>query len=589
MFAFAARALPIALLFLAACSSPSLPTVESASVATESGRSVPVATSGNTLLWRDIPYAQPPVGDLRWRAPQPLSTRDTLIPAQQDMVMCPQPASQTAGIDGDGYAGREDCLYLDVVAPTPRGESPLPVMFWIHGGGNTTGTKGTYDFSALAEREQVVVVTINYRLGPFGWFAHPALGQSGTDVEASSNFGSLDIISALGWVQRNIAAFGGDPGNVTVFGESAGGRNVFTLLASPLSEGLFHRAIVQSGHVRSLTPEQAHNANREDPFVDRGSWEVANALGFEGRAPTASQLRGVSTSSLLSAYYELPEEHIQPAIIADDIVVPAIGLKAALADPQYAKRVPVMVGSNRDEVGLWLGLNRYFVDGSYPLTRLLPPKLRIRDEALYDFWVGIRSRAWKARGVDMPLASLEAAGYSQLYAYRFDWDEQTDSWFFPFTTLFGAAHASEIAFVMGREFYGYVGHYMYPDSDSARDMTDTMMSAWGGFARGDGPGWPAWTAQVPNFMVLDAGAQQPRLAQGIETMDGLLNEVASSQSLKDDERCILVWESLTAVGQPDYDQYRKWNGGECAAVDAPAAKAAIRGALIAEYGSADLP
>ena len=125
--------------------------------------------------------------------------------------------------------------YLDVVAPAAYDREPLPVMFWIHGGGNTSGTKDTYDFSALASEQQVVVVTINYRLGPFGWFTHPSLQGQAEGLDRSSNFGQLDILAALEWTQRNIAAFGGNPDNVTVFGESAGGHNVYALLASPLA------------------------------------------------------------------------------------------------------------------------------------------------------------------------------------------------------------------------------------------------------------------------------------------------------------------------------------------------------------------
>ena len=124
----------------------------------------------------------------------------------------------------------------------------------------------------------MVVVTINYRLGPLGWFTHPALDNG---PGAIANFGTLDIVAALGWVQRNISLFGGDAGNVTIFGESAGGHNVLTLLASPLSEGLFHKAISQSGYVRSLSPRQAYNREREFSEVDRGSWEFTEALGLD--------------------------------------------------------------------------------------------------------------------------------------------------------------------------------------------------------------------------------------------------------------------------------------------------------------------
>ena len=356
-------------------------------------------------------------------------------------------------------------------------------MLWIHGGSNLTGHKGTYDFSRFAARQQVVVVVINYRLGPLGWFVHPALNGRDVTAPTLANFGTLDMVEALHWTQRNIAQFGGDPDNVTIFGESAGGRNVFSLLASPLTEGLFHRAIAQSGHVRSLTLAEAHNEGRQFPMVDRGSWEVVQALGFDDESVDADRLRAVSTADVLTAYFDLDEDHIQPAVISDGVVIPEGGLLEALADPRYAKNVPVMSGTTRDEVTLWLGLSRYFVDVSYPLSRALPAKIRIKDPDLYHFWVDMRSRGWKLGAVDIPFAAMQRAGYTDLYSYRYDWDEQADNYFVPFSEILGAAHASEIAFIMGAPMYGVIGDFMYPDTDSAREMTEVMMTAWGAFAR----------------------------------------------------------------------------------------------------------
>ena len=156
---------------------------------------------------------------------------------------------------------------------------------------------------------------------------------------------------------------------MTIFGEQVGEMS-FSLLASPASEGLFHRAIAQSGHVRSLMASEAYNAEREYPMVDRGSWEVVRELGLSNASVDAEALRAVSMLDLLAAYFELEEDHIQPAVIRDGVVIPEEGVLAALADPRYAKNVPVMAGTTRDEVTLWLGLSRYFVDVSYPLQSL---------------------------------------------------------------------------------------------------------------------------------------------------------------------------------------------------------------------------
>jgi para-nitrobenzyl esterase len=580
----------LGVLCCAACTMPDPEPGSGMSVSTSSG--VVSAESGpeGSLLFRDIPFAQPPEGAGRWAAPGRLETPEQIISSKPEPVMCPQPQSMASGSAEGEYLGSEDCLYLDIYAPGEAAASDLPVMLWIHGGSNVTGHKGTYNFSRFAAREQVVVVVINYRLGPFGWFVHPALNGADLKTSPLANFGTLDMVEALRWTQRNITLFGGDRDNVTIFGESAGGRNVFSLLASPVSEGLFHRAIAQSGHVRSLTASEAHNAEREFPMVDRGSWEVVQELGLTNARVDADTLRAVSMDDLLAAYFELDEDHIQPAVIRDDVVIPQEGVLAALADPRYAKNVPVMAGTTRDEVTLWLGLSRYFVDVSYPLSKALPAKLRIKDPALYSFWVDTRSRGWKLGAVDDPLSSMHEAGYTDLYAYRYDWDEQPDNYFVPFSEILGAAHASEIAFIMGAPMYGDIGDYMYPDTDSAAEMTEVMMTAWGAFARDgsprlpDGRGWPRYHPATPAFMRLDVGGQLG-LSDDVPSRNELLSRVASSDAVSELERCLLVWELLTAVGVPSYDAYDVWEGGRCVRVDAPGEKRRIREALEEEYGS----
>ncbi|HSJ97589.1 MAG TPA: carboxylesterase family protein, partial [Myxococcota bacterium] len=207
-------------------------------------------------VWRGIPFAEPPVGGRRWRAPvaaAPWSgTREALVFGGH----CMQFPSPFAGVEGEPgeIQGSEDCLYLNVYAPKlepaalPRGADRLPVLVWIHGGGNVIGLADFYDGGALAARERVVVVTVNYRLGPFGWFRHAALREADADpAERSGNFGTLDLVRALAWVRENVSGFGGDPERVTIFGESAGGTNVFTLLLAPQAAELFSGAIVQSG------------------------------------------------------------------------------------------------------------------------------------------------------------------------------------------------------------------------------------------------------------------------------------------------------------------------------------------------------
>lgn len=580
---------------LLGCSAPPAQELAGTLVATESGQVLGVDSDHPVVRWTDIPYAEPPVDDLRWRAPRRLEVSQERIYPSENAVLCPQESGEISGTEEGGIVGQEDCLYLDVVAPLDYANRSYPVMFWIHGGGNTSGQKGTYDYSALAAQEDVVVVTINYRLGPLGWFTHPALQSSAQGLDVSGNFGTLDIIAALEWTQRNIASFGGDPDNVTIFGESAGGRNVYSMLASPLSDGLFHKAVAQSPTAQSYSLEEAYNVGMEFPNVSRGAWQVVQELGKDNDTVSAGDLRKVPVNELLLTYSGIYKDHAEPLIVNDGEVIPLEGLMAALADPQYAKDIPVIAGSNRDEVTLWLGLSRYFADADEVLFGALPPKVSIREPELFRYWVKQRGRGWKVRSVDQALSNLEHAGYSDLYAYRFDWDEQADNWFVPFSQVLGAAHASEIAFVMGAPMYGSVGEYMYPDTDSADAMTQIMMSAWGEFARTGSPGsveelgWPEFTSAKPDVMVLDAGADRVKVLQDSPGLDGLLEEVAVTPSpLSSTENCMLVWELVTTVGDAAYGAYEQWNGGSCASVDVPAEKAAVRAALTEKYGSPTL-
>ena len=197
-------------------------------------------------VFRGVPFAQPPVGDLRWRPPVPVEPWEDVKSAERFGPACYQAFSEDAFVWSRGQFERsEDCLYLNIWAKAETA-APLPVMVWFHGGAHTGGFAHVelFDGTALA-RKDVLLVTVNYRLGPWGFLAHPALSAE-SDQDSSGNYGLLDKIAALQWVQDNIEAFGGDASNVTIFGQSAGSMSVCALMASPLAEGLFHKAIGQS-------------------------------------------------------------------------------------------------------------------------------------------------------------------------------------------------------------------------------------------------------------------------------------------------------------------------------------------------------
>ena len=292
-------------------------------------------TEAHNHVWRGIPYASPPVGALRWRSPQPLSPwpgirmADTFSPASwQNIDYC----IELGG--GDPGAFSEDCLYLNVWSPACRTQ-PLPVMVWLHGGGYTIGAASLppYNGNALASRD-VVVVTVNYRLGHLGFFAHPTL--VGEEDERVCNFALLDQIAALKWVQENIHVFGGDAGNVTLFGESAGARSVLSLMTSPKAGGLFHKAIIQSGYTLPDMPLQD---------AERKAERLADHFGLENA--TAEQLRAIPAQAFWPLEGELKQG---PVPVAGDAVLPQPMLETFFAARQHP--LPVMIGSNSDEASV---------------------------------------------------------------------------------------------------------------------------------------------------------------------------------------------------------------------------------------------
>ena len=236
---------------------------------TEGGEVVGFIDDFGARAWMGVPFAAPPVGELRWKAPRPPARNSEVVEALAAGPMCPQFETILSGGDLGGepsVIGNEDCLYLNIWSP-PNARD-LPVMFWIHGGGNTIGHAGSFIGANLAAAHNLVVVTTNYRLGVFGWFNHPVL-QTGNPADDSGNYGTLDLVRALEWTRDNIAAFGGDPNRVTVFGESAGAFNTLAMMASPLAAGLFHRAVVQSGGFEAADPVRGRN------FSDEGGHEFS--------------------------------------------------------------------------------------------------------------------------------------------------------------------------------------------------------------------------------------------------------------------------------------------------------------------------
>ena len=539
--------------------------------------------SNNVMHWDDIPYAKPPIGELRWKAPRKINNLSQIIIPKENNF-CVQKPSGMGGSEGDGFfSGSEDCLYLDVKTPLNKINRKLPVMFWIHGGGNTSGLKDLYDFSTMVNRHNVVVVSINYRLGPFGWFTHPAIQGLQTGIDKSSNFGTLDIIEALKWVQSNISLFGGDPDNVTIFGESAGGHNVLSLLASQQAKGLFHKAISQSGYTTSIDVNAAYKQDKDTPTSNHTTFNIVNrilkqkSINNDQETIDKSELRAMlldlKSEEFFSYYADRPSYEEIPLLTADDVVVPLIGLSNALSSKDHLNVVPTIAGSNRDEVKLWLGSAEYFVDLKFsPIGKLLGiPKVSLKDEEAFEIFNHYRSSAWKLRGVDGPLRSMKEAGNKNLYAYRYDWDDHRRFIVGDFRKLIGAAHATEIPLLTGNnKLVGDYGFLIYPRGPSKRFTSKNMMKFWANFAKEGAPGkstnsikWDAYDdADRSNFMILDRRSNL-KMSSDTISFESLVADLYKETKVTDLEKCVVLLQMLTFVGNDLYDDYANGYQGSC--------------------------
>ena len=551
-------------------------------VKTSSGISSSYSNSG-ILNWDDIPYAKPPIGNLRWKAPREITYSESLL-LPKDNNFCVQRPSGMGGSEGEGYfSGTEDCLYLDIKAPKNSSEKQLPVMFWIHGGGNTSGLKDLYDFSKMVKRHDVIVVSINYRLGPFGWFTHPAIQGLQSGLDKTSNFGTLDIIEALKWVQSNISLFGGDPNNVTIFGESAGGHNVFSLLVSKEAKGLFHKAISQSGYTTTIQTDLAFKQDGYSPTSNYASFNIVdkvlqkNAVKINQSSLDQKELRKIlldlSAKDFFSHYAKRPSYEDIPLMTADGVVIPVMGLRKALASKEHLNIVPTIAGSNRDEVKLWLGSAEYFVDLKFsPIGKLLGiPKVFLKDEDAFEIFNRYRSSAWKLRGVDGPLRSMKEAGNEILFAYRYDWDDHRRFVVGDFKKLIGAAHATEIPLLTGNnKLVGDYGFLIYPRGPSKRFTSKNMMKFWANFAREGTPGkstnsikWNAYNdPDKSNFIILDNRANL-NMSSDMISFKSLVGDLHKETDVTDLEKCVVLLQMLTFVGDDLYDKYINSYPGNC--------------------------
>ena len=540
---------------------------------------------GRVLYWDDIPYAKPPIDELRWKAPRTINNSKNIISPKENNY-CVQRPSSLGGPGGEGlYVGTEDCLYLDISAPVRKESELLPVMFWIHGGGNTSGLKDLYDFNKMVRRHNIIVVRINYRLGPFGWFYHPSIQGFQSGLDKTSNFGTLDIIAALRWVKKNITLFGGDPENITIFGESAGGHNVLSLLVSNKSKGLFDKAISMSGYTTSIDPIDAFKQEKESSTSSHTSSEIVKKIleDFVDQKEeyTNQEIREVllnlTTEDFFKHYANRETYEEIPLLTSDNVVIPKMGLRRALYEEDYVNKVPTIAGSNRDEVKLWLATAEYFVELDFsPVGSLLSiPKVRLKNEDAFEAFNYYRSHAWKIRGVDIPLEGLYKSGNHNLFAYRYDWDDHRRYVVGDFKKLIGAAHATEIPLLAGNA--KLVGGYplsdlIYPAGKSKLFTSRNMMRFWTNFAKNGEPGESTnsikWDPIVKDkeltssYIILDR-KENLKMNNNKKTFKSLAEELYIDKRVNDLEKCVILLQMFTFVGNDLYDENIRHYPGKC--------------------------
>jgi len=464
----------------------------------------------NTWVWKAIPFAKPPIGDLRWKAPEDPESWGGVLEAAEFCDECFQ-----FSMDGSTLLGNEDCLYLNVWRPQTE-EIGLPVYLWIHGGGNSIGSADTYNGAMIASNSNMVVVTIQYRLGPLGWFTHPAFRDDENALDGSGNYATLDIIKALEWVQDNIAAFGGDPDRVTIAGESAGAINVLSLVISPAASGLFHRAISQSGFLVQPAFESllaSSEGNYVLPF-SRGD-EYANnliedLLVMDGASEDQAQnIREGMSNNEIDAYLrsKSPEKFYAvlsatvffgmidfPLIFTDGTVIHEDGVHA-LDDPDNFNQVPIILGTNLEEMKTFL----------FPFYSLMPAES-------YQTLTMQESELWKMNGVDS-LAQMISPHKTQpgVYAYQFLYGKPHEYYphLEPFTAwptdldginyavMLGADHGLDVPFFFGGHSFLFGSLLFREDNRGGYEaLTDAMMAYVAQFARTGVPnvdGLPEWT------------------------------------------------------------------------------------------------
>jgi para-nitrobenzyl esterase len=498
--------------------SSTAPPVVKLSVGSLAGVSRP--DSSDEIVFLGVPYAAPPVSDLRWKPPEPAKKWNGVRKSNAFGPVCPQqPQGWLPYIPG-----QEDCLYLNIWTPHLSAGAKLPVIVFFHGGSNTAGYSQFTPLGPAFARLGVVVVTTNYRLGPFGFFAHPALTAE-SPHHSSGNYGLLDQIQALHWVHDNIVHFGGDPARVTIMGQSAGAVDVCMLMASPLAKDLFRSAILQSGECQSGLNEdirQPIHYNGVDDTAEAVGERLASDLGVSNGPDAAQKLRNMTADAILKAWSHDPRVHFEA--IVDGWVVPEQPVKIFAERKQSP--VPILIGGNADEATV-------FGDGGVKTVEEYKKYLqgdtgKFADQEFAAYPASLDGEV-AARYLQLQNDSFAYAAYSMAlnvtrssqpaYLYKFTFAETGKR------ASLGAHHGLELNFLAD----SYPPDWEHNGTD--KKLGEYIRGYWTQFAKTDdpnyrgAPAWPVFNAQDDQLIELGRNVRVGTVSTRVHTLADIMTKV----------------------------------------------------------------
>ncbi len=494
-------------------------------------------------IWKGIPYAKPPVGELRWKAPVDPDSWHGIRETTTACSECSQQVTDKFWRPAVGaFTGSEDCLYLNVYRPNVYNQN-LPVFVWIHGGANIIGSAKLYDGAALAKRGNIIVVVVQYRLGMLGWLTHPAFRASGTQLDQTGNFGTLDHMKALAWVQNNIAAFGGDPAKVTIGGQSAGGQHVMNLMISPMANN-FQKAFAQSPALSALMPLRTFDQGDTQTeaiidwlLVNDGTCVNAAAAATYRAGMTPEQirtyLRGKTAAKIMQAAIGGPGAGASmpvPTSFMDGTVLPATNWLDSINAGNF-KKVPLIIGTAQYEYkdlmtlygtrlkalsvpsGPYTWDDLYDVlNGTLTFDAVLPTDY---DKLTYEQAGLLKSRKWQAETNAIARAVKTNNPANAVYSYYFTWAGGGDPALENFRKIFGGSHAQDVPFFFGESTDLFKGYSFTATNQAGRvALQGAMMDYLTAFVKAGNPNpagsslpsWAQWsnTDGADKFILFDA-------------------------------------------------------------------------------------